>query len=145
MVEFIGNVNSRFVEYVQADDVLNSIVAFVPHLPHAEVLKKYETTDVQLLILAHTSIAPGNLPGKFFEYLASGNFILAIGPVEGDAALILKESRTGSVNERDDFLGLKNVLVCQFENWKNKRHHYHADFAIYTRRNLTGKLAAILN
>lgn len=119
LVEFIGNVNSRFQERVMSDDVLRTLVAFVPHLPHREVLQRYGTTDVQLLVLAHTSIAPGNLPGKFFEYLASGNFILGIGPEEGDAARMLKDVGRGVIIDRSGGERINHALLTLFESWQS--------------------------
>jgi len=90
LVEFIGNVNSAFKNYVLEDSTLKVVTRFVDQVPHAQLLNLYGETDLQLLVLAHTSIAPGNLPGKFFEYLASGNPILGIGPV--DATWFIRES-----------------------------------------------------
>ena len=86
LLEFIGNVNSSFKEFVKNDPVLATITRFTPTMPHKELLQLYGQTDLLLLVLAHTALAPGNLPGKFFEYLASGIPIMAVGPVEGDAA-----------------------------------------------------------
>jgi hypothetical protein len=144
MVEFIGNVNSRFVNDIQEDQVLHSITSFVPHLPHSEVLKRYGTTDVQLLVLAHTAIAPGNLPGKFFEYLASGNFIIGIGPEDGDAATILKQVGAGSIMERTNKKDLKKIILERYVQWRNPvtKNKLHA--SVFSRKSLTQQLAKIL-
>lgn len=143
-IEFIGNVNSRFAEYVKADEVLTIVTQFVPHLSHAEVLMTYATTDVQLLILAHTVIAPGNLPGKFFEYLASGNFILGIGPADGDAAAVLHETQAGDLMERTDHQGIQNALLKRYEVWKHGSAKHAADVSKFSRKNLTAQLVEIL-
>ncbi|MFM8913448.1 MAG: glycosyl transferase, partial [Flammeovirgaceae bacterium] len=104
----------------------------------------YETTDVQLLILAHTAIAPGNLPGKFFEYLASGNFILGLGPVNGDAAAILAETKAGSMIDRTDVEGIKTELTHRFHLWKKEVPPRAADVSAFTRKRLTHRLTEIL-
>jgi hypothetical protein len=145
LVEFVGNVNSAFKEYVLADESLKSIVRFVSHVPHAELLKLYGTTDLQLLVLAHTAIAPGNLPGKFFEYLASCNPILAIGPVDGDAAVVLKETGAGEIFERGNEVGIKNELAIRLNNWKTSQIRSTPTISHYTRRNLTSQLVGILD
>jgi len=98
-IEFIGKVNSAFKGYVNSDSNLSRMVKFPDQIPHAQVLEGYASTDLQLLVLAHTAIAPGNLPGKFFEYLASGKPILGIGPVNGDAAEILNQTKAGVIVE----------------------------------------------
>lgn len=144
LVEFIGNVNSRFRAEVQDDPILNAITSFVPHLPHSEVLQRYGSTDVQLLVLAHTAIAPGNLPGKFFEYLASGNFILGIGPEKGDAAEILRELNAGAIIERHNQLALKKLVLERYDYWQTPIKKTPFDATIFSRRNLTQQLVKIL-
>ena len=145
VVEFIGNVNSRFKSDIQQDELLNPITSFVPHLPHSEVLKRYGTTDVQLLVLAHTAIAPGNLPGKFFEYLASGNFIIGIGPEDGDAATILKKEGAGSIMERTNKKELKKNILERYEQWRNPIIKTKLNTSDFFRKSLTQQLAKILS
>lgn len=145
VIEFIGKVNSSFKAYVEADPGLAPITRFIDQLPHDQLLKLYGATDLQLLVLAHTVIAPGNLPGKFFEYLASGNPILAIGPVQGDAGQILKQSEAGSIRERDDAKGIKTDLFYYYSQWRNGNAIHSKSSALYSRKNLTNQLIDILN
>lgn len=144
-VEFIGKVNSAFKNRVAADEVLSKIIQFTDQMPHDQLLKIYGSTNLQLLVLAHTVIAPGNLPGKFFEYLASGNPILAIGPVQGDAARVLQESQAGKIHERTDLNGIKNTLYYYFEDWKKGVKVSRKGAVKFTRRNLTNQLIDLLN
>ncbi len=99
-IEFIGSVNSAFRNFVSDDLLLSSITIFSRPMPHDALVKLYGETDLQLLILAHTALAAGNLPGKFFEYLASGNFIFGVGPEIGDAATILHDTHAGRMIDR---------------------------------------------
>lgn len=142
--EFIGNVNTSFKNYVASDPVLSAITTFRSTIPHQQLLNVYGQTDLQLLVLAHTVIAPGNLPGKFFEYLASGNPILAIGPVDGDAAAILKETGQGKIHERDDLAELSDSLYEFFTNWKQGVENRFVSSKKYTRERLTKELIALL-
>jgi glycosyltransferase involved in cell wall biosynthesis len=144
LIEFVGNVNSAFKEYVQADSRLNAVVRFVSQVPHPQLLKLYGETDLQLLVLAHTAIAPGNLPGKFFEYLASGNPILAIGPLDGDAAQVLKQTGAGVIVERTDVQGIKKSLNRFYEKWKTKGDSTTNNISLYSRKYLTEQLIRIL-
>lgn len=143
-VEFIGSVNSTFKSYVEQDDVLSKVTKFINQVPHAKLLEIYGRTDLQLLVLAHTAIAPGNLPGKFFEYLASGNPILAIGPVDGDAAEVLKETNAGLIHEREDEEGLKSSLKMFYSNWEEKKTYSERNINKYTRKALTEQLVKLL-
>jgi glycosyltransferase involved in cell wall biosynthesis len=144
LVEFVGNVNSSFKEYITMDENLKHAVRFVDQVPHNELLNLYGKTDLQLLVLAHTAIAPGNLPGKFFEYMASGNPTLAIGPVDGDAAEVLKQTGAGVILGRTDAEGIKKSLSGFYEKWKTKEDSATNNISIYSRKYLTEQLIRIL-
>ncbi len=143
-IEFIGNVNSSFKSFVEQDKTLAGITKFIGHMPHSQLLSLYGQTDLQLLVLAYTAIAPGNLPGKFFEYLASGNPILAIGPVDGDAAVVLKETKAGEIFERADSAGIQKSILMFFNGWKEGRSMADRDVSAYTREELTKQLSRLL-
>lgn len=143
-VEFIGNVNSNFRAFITADPVLSQFVNFVGPVPHTDLLRIYGQTDLQLLVLAHTAIAPGNLPGKFFEYLASGNPILTIGPIDGDAAQVIRETNSGVIHERTDEQGLMDSLMKFYQDWKEGTSTVNRNVSQYQRAVLTEKLMTIL-
>jgi hypothetical protein len=50
-----------------------------------------------LFLLPNVASATGHVPGKLFDYLGAGNPILGLGPVEGDAAGIIKRTSAGAV------------------------------------------------
>lgn len=143
-IEFVGKVNSAFKAYVQNDKQLAAITRFLDQVPHDKLLEFYGSTDLQLLVLAHTSIAPGNLPGKFFEYLASGKPILGIGPVQGDAAQVLMQTQAGVIKDRNDREGIRSELVRYYHNWSNGIDSKKNEVQAYSRYNLTIKLISIL-
>lgn len=143
-VEFIGSVNSSFKEFVNGDPVLNSITRFVNTIPHKELLKLYGHTDLLLLVLAHTALAPGNLPGKFFEYLASGVPIIAIGPVDGDAGTIIGKANAGNTFERTDDEAMVNFLLNEFDDWRTKKLRSSPRTDDFSREKLTDQLIALL-
>lgn len=144
-VEFIGNVNSSFKEFVAHDPALASFTKFIDTIPHDQLLKLYGETDVQLLVLANTAIAPGNLPGKMFEYLASGNPILAVGPTAGDAADVLKLTKSGKIFEHDDVEGIKINILNAYDDWTNDVVQDVGNVSSFTRKNLTNQLVKILD
>jgi len=144
-VEFIGNVNSGFKKYIDDDPVLRELVTFIDSIAHSELLKVYGATNLQLLVLAYTAIAPGNLPGKFFEYLASGNPTLAIGPVQGDAADVLRQTGAGEIFERNDMDSIADSLNRYFVQWKSGNTMKSGDVSSFTRRKLTDSLSQLLD
>lgn len=143
-IEFIGHVNTNFKSYVASEPALSQVVKFVDQVPHDKLLTLYGHTDLQLLVLAHTAIAPGNLPGKFFEYLASGNPILAIGPVDGDAAKIISETNSGAIHERSDEKGLMDSILQFYLDWENGTAVSKHNIDQYQRDVLTNKLIELL-
>lgn len=144
VMEFIGKVNSSFKSFVSQDAQLSAVTKFVDQMPHEDLLKLYATTDLQLLVLAHSAIAPGNLPGKFFEYLASGRPILGIGPEDGDAARVLRETHAGIIKDRGDVPGIKSELNKFYVGWKQGNSSATGNVQLYSRRHLTQQLISLL-
>lgn len=144
LVEFIGNVNSAFKEFVKGDAVLNAVTKFSNLVPHTELLELYGKTDVLLLVLAHTAIAPGNLPGKLFEYLAAGVPVIGVGPVDGDAGQIIREANAGNIFDRNDRMGIKESLLKEYHLWKSGSKRPPSDAARFSRERLTQQLISIL-
>jgi glycosyltransferase involved in cell wall biosynthesis len=144
VVEFIGNVNSAFKEFVKEDIILSSFTKFTSTIPHKELLQLYGQTDLMLLVLAHTALAPGNLPGKLFEYLASGIPILAVGPVDGDAADVIHKAKAGEIFERNDETAMVNMLRRQYDLWKSGNIGSTTDATPFTRKKLTDQLIGLI-
>jgi len=144
VVEFIGNVNSAFKDFIAADPVLSKITKFTNTIPHKQFLQLYGETDLLLLVLAHTAIAPGNLPGKFFEYLASGVPIVAVGPVDGDAADVLRRSNAGEIFSRENDAGMSEMLRKHYDLWKSGNIVLTTEASLFTRKKLTDQLISIL-
>ena len=64
-------------------------------VPHARVIEELSACSLLLLPINNVKNQMGIIPGKIFEYLASEQPILAIGPLEGDSANILR-GQTGT-------------------------------------------------
>src|SRR5690606_33212544 len=94
---FVGRVSEQVQQYVQSDSWLRSHVDFPGYLSHKEVFTYYRQASLLLLILTNTKNAKGNIPGKLFEYMATGRKIIALGDPDGDAAAIIQEAKAGKV------------------------------------------------
>jgi hypothetical protein len=73
--------------------------------------------DVLLLLLWNHPSESGVVTSKLFEYLASGHPILLVGPSDGEAARIVRESRTGFIAH--DAHGIASVFRELIEKKKN--------------------------
>jgi len=60
------------------------------------------------------------ITGKLFEYLASGRPVLSVGPLEGDASAILKDTGRKNMVEYDDRNSFKTQLKELYEAWKKE-------------------------
>ena len=80
----------------------------------------------------------------FFEYLASGKPILGIGPVNGDAAEILNQTKAGVIVERTDAIGIKAALLAYYQNWKAGITVTSSASDKYSREQLTSALTKLL-
>jgi hypothetical protein len=59
------------------------------------------------------------LTGKLFEYLAAKRPIFCIGPIDGDATAILKETNAGTTFSFSDKAGIKQHLINLHEKFKS--------------------------
>ena len=116
----------------------------IEYVSHAEVLKYQCSSKVLLVSINNTPNATGILPGKFFEYLASGRPILAIGPKESDIGTVLSVTKAGVIVERDDTQAMKDALLQMF-NGNLDQHLSKEEIARFSRRNLAGVYAQLMN
>ena len=113
------------------------------YISHKNIPKILINSNMLLLIIPNTSNNEGILPGKLFEYLATENYILGIGPKDGDASEILKKTNCGKMYNYDE--NLSQIILEQFKNWGNGKKQNVNNEAIkqYTRKKLTEKLVNI--
>jgi len=125
---------------------LRPFVSKIDYLPHSEVTRMQQKSQVLLLLINNTPNAKVILTGKFFEYLAARRPILCIGPEDGDAAQILKETHAGRIAGFDDMEKTKqNILSFYHDYKKGKLLSDASGIEQYSRKELTGKLAETLN
>lgn len=126
---------------------LNQVTHYAGYLSHQEILKRYESAAVLLLLLNRSANSAGHIPGKFFEYNASGKPVLALGNPEGDVAGFLTEHGNGVMVSYGDQAGMRRELDRLYDAWKDRGHSGGKTRAIadFDRRVLAGKLAGIIH
>lgn len=116
-----GQIETRFIgrisdgERVQLEQQ-KSNVQILGFMPQAEALKTMETTDYLLLTMTNEI----SMPGKMFEYLASGKPILAITPKGSEVDRILQETGAGISAPPDDPAAIEAMLNRAFDAWEKK-------------------------
>jgi glycosyltransferase involved in cell wall biosynthesis len=145
-VEFIGEVHPDFRRYIEENAILKSVTDFKGNIPHQQLMKIYGSSALLLLILTGYKDAEGFLPGKLFEYLATGLPVLGVGPTRGDAADLLKETGAGALIDSGDLSGIRMSLRGLYKNWQIEyKANTHSAVSKYSRKELTGKLVEILS
>lgn len=141
-LRFVGKVSLQVEEYIQHDSWLSSHVTLVGYVSHQEVFEYYLAADILLLILTTTKNALGNIPGKLFEYMASGKTILGLGDPEGDSAKIIEQANAGKVFHPSNEKGIMEALI-NFDPRQGTSELKSIEK--FSRRSLSEELAGILN
>jgi glycosyltransferase involved in cell wall biosynthesis len=143
---FTGNVDDSIVKSV-CEKGLGKQLKIAPFIPHKEAVKRMSAADVLLFVIPESKGNKLIITGKLFEYLATGNPILSIGPVSGDAAELLKDAQRTPMNSFTDKAAVKSQLLSFYQNWKEGKSEKveSSQLAKFTRRELTRKLADKLN
>ena len=125
---------------------LSRFVRKISYLPHDEVVRCQQQSQVLLLIINNTPNAKMILTGKFFEYLAANRPILCLGPEGGDAALILEETQAGTLAGFGDVEKMKSEILGLYEKYKSGTLAARSrQTEKYSRKELTRKLAIVLD
>lgn len=138
-LNFVGNCHNGVETLVEKLNLSKSVV-FVPYVNHSEAIDFMIKARILLLIIPEIENNKGILTGKLFEYLATGNPILNIGPKNGDAASILKEnavSVTFNPNEKQEIIDF--ILNSTPTNTPSNLSEHK-----FSRRNLTGEIAVLI-
>src|SRR5690606_22322738 len=90
------------------------------YVSHKDAIQGIKNADLLLLTNFPDEKSKGIIPGKLFEYLATGNPVLAIGPKDGDVAKILKATQSGGYFTHFQKEELKSLILKKFKKWKPK-------------------------
>ncbi|HRG60050.1 MAG TPA: glycosyltransferase [Bacteroidia bacterium] len=147
------NIKIRFTGSV-AEEVKQLIIKnipfhcdFIQHVSHKKSVEILMQSDINLLLIPDVANNEGILTGKLFEYLASKNPIICIGPKHGNAAAIIEECKSGYTFDKSELLAISKYidqLIQQVNNHKSIKIDNHLSEK-YSRRNLSKAMAALIN
>ncbi|MBM4059605.1 MAG: glycosyltransferase family 4 protein [Planctomycetes bacterium] len=143
----IGSIDPPLERCVRESGVADA-VDLVPYRPHRELIAAVRGADALFLTLH--GLPPGHrsriVPGKTYEYLASGRPVLA-GLPQGDARDFVAASPRGFVAEPCDEAGLAGRIEALHAAWRRggfREPAWSPDLARFERSHLAGELAAFL-
>jgi glycosyltransferase involved in cell wall biosynthesis len=139
-MRFVGTISDKSKNILLAD-IPRSYLEFLPYMAHNEAIKYMMSSSFLVLIIPLHSSNKSIITGKLFEYIASGIPIMYMGPQDGDAANIIRSAMSGGIFGYDESDRIFDFLITP-----NSTPATKADNKLnYSRKNLTGIVAGILN
>jgi hypothetical protein len=140
----VGKMDYHVGEMIEKAGLKKYLVS-VDYLPHEQVIEEQKKASLLLLLINNTPNAKMILTGKLFEYLISETPVVCIGPPDGDAANILKQTNCGEVFDFSDRTSLKSYIIEAYHKFKaEKLASGCAGVEQYERHKLTEKMADVL-
>lgn len=143
-IKIIGRVVETERDYFQ-DDELTGVMQMYGYIDHDELVKETVIADILLITLSDLPGANKIITGKAFEYMAAGKHILAIVPEGETKDLLTQNYNKLSLAESNDIDGIYDELVAIVKNIHKIRESRGNDVARFSRKALTGSLAAVLD
>ncbi len=144
-IQLIGKVDFSVLEDISLLNLDKNLIK-IDYISHQEAIAKQYTSQILLLLINQSDNAKGILTGKFFEYLAAKRPILAIGPIDGDAAAVLNETGTGKIIDFNDIINTKKAILYFYNQFRsNTLNIQPKSVERFSRRSLTGELAKLLD
>lgn len=144
-IQLVGKVDFSVINDINSLNLQDNLVK-ISYLSHSEAIAKQQSSQLLLLLINQSGNAKGILTGKFFEYLAAKRPILAIGPTDGDAAAVLNETGAGKMVDFNDKINCRKAILDFYNQFKSNSLNIQTESVErFSRRNLTGELAKLLN
>lgn len=144
-IQLIGKVDFSVLESISENHLQDNLNK-IDYLPHSKAIEKQQSSQLLLLLINQSPNANGILTGKFYEYMASKRPILAIGPTDGDAAGVLKDTGAGIMVGFSDEKGTYKAIMDFYKQFKNNTLNVNTNSVErYSRKSLTGELVTLLN
>ncbi|WP_228851718.1 glycosyltransferase [Aegicerativicinus sediminis] len=150
--DFRENFKLKFAGVV-SDEVLESLTSFglkpyveyLGYLPHPKAVSLQKSSRVLLLIEINSEETKAIIPGKLFEYMASGTPIIALGPEGSDVKKLLNETETGYYFTYSDKSALKQHIYQLFHKFQaNELEVKGKNIMKFSRKSLTAKLSELI-
>jgi glycosyltransferase involved in cell wall biosynthesis len=139
---FVGNYLKSIYEMAEKID---GCIEFIPQVSHQKCIEYLLASDFLLLFIAKRN-SEIVIPAKLFEYLAANKPILAMLPLQGEAAELIRELKAGLLTEIDDVEQIKKYILqlCNLPKEKRDTFQFPAEkINPFERKKQTEQLAEI--
>lgn len=113
-VDFYGNIRQDYIDKAR-DYGLDQLVKFHGFVPKVESLRQIITSDAGLLIIPESEGSRTAIPGKVYEYIGAGKYILALCPPDSAVARLIRELGNGVTVSPVDVDGILAALKKMLE------------------------------
>jgi glycosyltransferase involved in cell wall biosynthesis len=141
MLRFTGAVPEEEKELIISAAGLSN-TDFVPYSEHSKAVSNMLDSNALLLIIPDHKSSGSIITGKLFEYLASGKPVICLGPADGDAAEIIKETGHGKTFDYNDSEGISEYLLLLSSTPEVTEK---VSPSVYSRENLVKRVVELLH
>ncbi|WP_312076859.1 glycosyl transferase family 1 [Chryseobacterium sp.] len=143
-LKFVGRIDDKILQTLEDSSLKNHILN-LGYLSHDKAVEEMAKTSLLLITNFPNETSKGIIPGKIFEYLATGKQIISFGPKDADVARILTETKAGKHFSYEDSEKIKSFILEKFELWKAGNLKDNSEnIEQFSRKNLSEQLAKIL-
>ncbi|AZA80199.1 glycosyl transferase family 1 [Chryseobacterium sp. G0186] len=143
-LKFVGRIDDKILQSIESTSLKNHIKN-LGYLSHGKAVEEMQNSEILLMTNFPNESSKGIIPGKIFEYLASGKQILSFGPDKADVSKILQETNAGKHFSYRDSEAVKEFILEKFKLWKNGNLSENTqNIEQFSRKNLTKQLTEIL-
>lgn len=143
-LKFVGRIDDKILTSLENSDLKNHILN-LGYVSHDRAVQEMSNSSILLITNFPNVSSKGIIPGKIFEYLATGKQILSFGPNEADVSKILQETNAGKHFSYEDSEEIEDFIIQKFKLWKNGNLSENTkNIEQFSRKNLTKQLSELL-
>ena len=144
ILKLVGRIDDKILHSIENSNLKNHIDN-LGYLSHDKAVDEMSNSSMLLITNFPNESSKGIIPGKIFEYLATGKQIISFGPTDADVAKILNKTKAGKHFSYEDSETVKSFILEKFELWKNGNLlNNEGNIQEFSRKNLTKQLSEIL-
>lgn len=143
-LKFVGKIDEKILSKIENSSLKNA-TKNLGYLSHDDAFLEMKNSDILLITNFPQDSSKGIIPGKIFEYLATGKTIISFGPENADVEKILEKTKAGKHFSYDEKENVKSFISQSYEFWKEgKLENQLENIEEFSRKNLTQKLVEVL-
>ena len=146
-LNFYGSLADDVKQTIIDEDLSSNLIVH-GYVSHQDSLNAINKANILLLTNFDNVASKGIIPGKLFEYMATGNPILAVGPTDADVERILSKTKAGEYFNHQEVENIKTMILNIYNQWlanpNVKFNTNESEVQQFNRKNLTKQLVTTI-